>query len=47
MDYVTLVTFMKYCLLLLLVPLLPAQEKVDLYTINRIKAEEFQNSKVM
>ena len=26
---------------------LGAQEKVDLYTINRIKSEEFQNSKVM
>jgi hypothetical protein len=42
---------MKHSLLLLLAPLLlaqePAQEKVDLYTINRIKAEEFQNSKVM
>ncbi len=24
-----------------------AEEKVDLYTVNRIKAEEFQNSKVM
>ena len=42
---------MKHSLLLLFAPLLlaqePAQEKVDLYTINRIKAEEFQNSKVM
>ena len=38
---------MKYAWLLLLAPLLPAQEKVDLYTVNRIKAEEFQNSKVM
>jgi len=28
-------------------PMLCAQEKVDLYTINRIKAEEFQDSKVM
>src|SRR2546426_8203630 len=26
---------------------LPAQEKVDLYTINRIKHEAFDNSKVM
>jgi len=38
---------MKHSLLLLCAPLLLAQEKVDLYTINRIKAEEFQNSKVM
>jgi carboxypeptidase Q len=38
---------MKPCLLFLLLPLLCAQEKVDLYTVNRIKAEEFQNSKVM
>jgi carboxypeptidase Q len=46
---------MKYALLFLLAPLLlaqeparePAREKVDLYTVNRIKAEEFQNSKVM
>jgi len=38
---------MKHVLLLLLAPLLLAQEKVDLYTINQIKAEEFQNSKVM
>jgi len=38
---------MKHFLLLLLAPLLLAQEKVDLYTINQIKAEEFQNSKVM
>jgi carboxypeptidase Q len=43
----TLVTPMKPCLLFLLAPLLCAQEKVDLYTVNRIKAEEFQNSKVM
>src|SRR6478609_488835 len=28
-------------------PALFADEKVDLYTINRIKAEAFQNSKVM
>jgi hypothetical protein len=32
---------------LLFAPLLLAEEKVDLYTVNRIKAEEFQNSKVM
>ena len=38
---------MKHLLLFLLAPLLLAQEKVDLYTVNRIKAEEFQNSKVM
>ena len=38
---------MEYLPLLLLSPLLLAQEKVDLYTVNRIKAEEFQNSKVM
>src|SRR5580658_260412 len=42
---------MKHSLWLLFAPLLlaqePAREKVDLYTINRIKAEEFQNSKVM
>jgi len=38
---------MKSALLLLLAPLLLAEEKVDLYTINRIKAEAFQNSKVM
>ncbi|MGA2136437.1 MAG: M20/M25/M40 family metallo-hydrolase [Bryobacteraceae bacterium] len=38
---------MKYLPLLLLAPLLLAQEKVDLYTVNQIKAEEFQNSKVM
>jgi|HubBroStandDraft_1064217.scaffolds.fasta_scaffold01638_6 carboxypeptidase Q len=38
---------MKYLSLFLLAPLLLAQEKVDLYTVNRIKAEEFQNSKVM
>src|ERR1700733_11780635 len=40
-------SFMKHSLLLLFAPLLLAQEKVDLYPINRIKAEEFQNSKVM
>jgi carboxypeptidase Q len=38
---------MKHAWLFLLAPLLVAQEKVDLYTVNRIKAEEFQNSKVM
>ena len=38
---------MKYLLPFLLAPLLLSQEKVDLYTVNRIKAEEFQNSKVM
>ena len=38
---------MKYLPLLLLAPILLAEEKVDLYTVNRIKAEEFQNSKVM
>jgi carboxypeptidase Q len=38
---------MKHLLLFVLAPLLLAQEKVDLYTMNRIKAEEFQNSKVM
>ncbi|MGA3042962.1 MAG: M20/M25/M40 family metallo-hydrolase [Bryobacteraceae bacterium] len=42
---------MKHACLLLLAPFLlaqePAHEKVDLYTVNRIKAEEFQNSKVM
>ena len=38
---------MKHAWLFLLAPLLLAQEKVDLYTVNRIKAEEFQNSKVM
>jgi hypothetical protein len=38
---------MKYFLPFLLAPFLLAQEKVDLYTVNRIKAEEFQNSKVM
>lgn len=38
---------MKQACLLLLAPLLLAQEKVDLLTVNRIKAEEFQNSKVM
>jgi carboxypeptidase Q len=38
---------MKHAWLLLLAPLLLAEEKVDLYTVNRIKAEEFQNSKVM
>jgi hypothetical protein len=38
---------MKHAWLLLLAPLLMAEEKVDLYTVNRIKAEEFQNSKVM
>jgi hypothetical protein len=38
---------MKSLPLFLLAPLLLAQEKVDLYTVNRIKAEEFQNSKVM
>ncbi|MGD0364863.1 MAG: M20/M25/M40 family metallo-hydrolase [Bryobacteraceae bacterium] len=42
---------MKYLSLFLLAPFLlaqePAHEKVDLYTVNRIKAEEFQNSKVM
>jgi len=46
-QYDNLVNNMKYLLLFLLAPLLPAQEKVDLYTVNRIKAEEFQNSKVM
>lgn len=38
---------MKHLPLFLLAPLLLAQEKVDLYTVNRIKAEEFQDSKVM
>jgi carboxypeptidase Q len=42
---------MKHLPLFLLAPILlaqePAREKVDLYTVNRIKAEEFQNSKVM
>ncbi len=38
---------MKHVWLLLAAPVLMAQEKVDLYTINRIKAEEFQDSKVM
>jgi len=38
---------MKHLFLFLLAPLLLAEEKVDLYTVNRIKAEEFQNSKVM
>ncbi len=38
---------MKYVPLLLFAPLLLAEEKVDLLTVNRIKAEEFQNSKVM
>jgi len=38
---------MKYLPLLLFAALLPAQEKVDLYTVNRIKAEEFRDSKVM
>jgi carboxypeptidase Q len=38
---------MKHLLLFVLAPLLLAQEKVDLYTVNRIKAEEFQDSKVM
>ena len=38
---------MRHAWLLLLAPLLLAEEKVDLYTVNRIKAEEFQNSKVM
>jgi hypothetical protein len=38
---------MKHLSLFLLAPLLLAEEKVDLYTVNRIKAEEFQNSKVM
>ena len=33
--------------LCLFVPLLLAQEKADLYVVNRIKAEAFQNSKVM
>jgi len=37
---------MKYALLLL-APLLLAQEKVDLLTVNQIKAEEFQHSTVM
>src|SRR5579863_4623509 len=43
----TLFCIMKCSLVLLFGPLLMAQEKVDLYTVNRIKAEEFQNSKVM
>ena len=52
MPYATLVNIMKHACLLSLAPLLaasllPAQEKVDLLTVNRIKAEEFQNSKVM
>ncbi len=38
---------MKSLPLFLLAPFLLAQEKVDLYTVNRIKAEELQNSKVM
>ncbi len=38
---------MKKTLLVLFVPLLWAQEKVDLSVVNRIKAEAFQNSKVM
>jgi hypothetical protein len=38
---------MKRILLFLWVPLLLAEEPVDLYAINRIKAEAFQNSKVM
>jgi hypothetical protein len=42
-----LINIMKHAWLLLFAPLLMAQEKVDLYTVNRIKAEEFQNSKVM
>src|SRR5580693_8943453 len=42
-----LISIMKHAWLLLLAPLMMAEEKVDLYTVNRIKAEEFQNSKVM
>jgi hypothetical protein len=38
---------MKKLVFLLFVPFLWAQEKVDLSVINRIKAEAFQNSKVM
>src|SRR5581483_5629635 len=38
---------MKLFLLALVLPLLGAEEKVDLRIINRIKTEEFQNSKVM
>lgn len=38
---------MRPILLLLLPAILAAEEKVDLYTINRIKVEAFQNSKVM
>src|SRR5450755_3540177 len=38
---------MRHPWLFVLAPLLLAQEKVDLYTVNRIKAEEFQDSKVM
>ena len=38
---------MKKLLLVLAVPFLYAEEKVDLAAINRIKTEEFQNSKVM
>ncbi len=38
---------MKPLLLVLIAPLLLAQEKVNLFVVNQIKAEEFQNSKVM
>jgi carboxypeptidase Q len=38
---------MKHLLLFALAPLLLAQEKVDLYTVNRIKAEELHHSQVM
>ena len=38
---------MKRILFCLCVPLLFAQDKPDLSVINRIKAEAFQNSKVM
>jgi hypothetical protein len=38
---------MRKLVFLLFVPLLLAQEKVDLYTVNRIRAEAFENSKVM
>src|SRR4051812_3805251 len=38
---------MKKLLLALAVPFLLAEEKVDLAAINRIKTEEFQNSKVL
>src|SRR2546423_14143567 len=37
----------KLVLAIITVSLLNGEEKVDLYVVNRIKAEAFQNSKVM